>query len=583
MFHPLAEPARVPQPGMAECPPLPPCPVCGGLECLCRPRFFAGQLLTDEDLNRLDRYIIEKNRLHNRYLHGWGVVCGLEVVCHPCPDHVTVRIGYALAPCGDDIIVCRDEPVPICELIHKCRPPEPPGECVPPRPAPDPACREVLEEWVLAVCYDEKLSRGITALKGSSGAACCSRCACGGSAACGCSCHGSSHGNGKSGTAKTNGHGERAGRPPAPQCEPTQVCEGYSFLVYKAPPKDPIRDPRRPAIDLQSELIQGALTCYRLLLERLSQIPTGGTADQLLAWCCETKETLLDFFTRHGTYDCTLYERLGLIACPAPNPQETGPQYLARLAPVVAQITALEAEYLRYCLCAALLPPCPPPVDCNCVPLATVTVRKADCRVLKVCNWGVRRFVVTFPHLGYWLGPSGVLDGIRRAMEERCCQPFRQRGVQLPPPPPNQPGDVPVGGGVFPGGGLAAKPGPFASLFGQSWLNRSRSVDEQILLLAALGAVGENGLPFASEQELGDPVTFLLLNQVVRPVLESSLPAGLPDFLEKLAGGTAAPDQGAAGDTVVQELATLRELVAGLQRTVQAQGEEIERLRRPPG
>src|SRR5437868_8395308 len=83
------------------------CPECGGLECLCRPRFFAGQLLTDEDLNLLDHYIVEKGKLHNRYLQGWGVVCGLEVVCNPC-NAVTVRAGYALGPCGEDIVVCAD-------------------------------------------------------------------------------------------------------------------------------------------------------------------------------------------------------------------------------------------------------------------------------------------------------------------------------------------------------------------------------------------------------------------------------------------------------------------------------------------
>src|SRR5262249_37719551 len=55
-------------------PPLSPCPVCGGLECLCRPRFFAGQLLSEEDLRALDHYIVGKNKLHNRYVHGWGVV-----------------------------------------------------------------------------------------------------------------------------------------------------------------------------------------------------------------------------------------------------------------------------------------------------------------------------------------------------------------------------------------------------------------------------------------------------------------------------------------------------------------------------
>src|SRR5258708_19547989 len=84
------------------CDPQPVCPACGGLECLCRPRFFAGQLLTEEDLNRLDHYIVEKNKLHNRYLHGWGVVCGLEVFCHPCEGQVTVKARYALIPSRDD-------------------------------------------------------------------------------------------------------------------------------------------------------------------------------------------------------------------------------------------------------------------------------------------------------------------------------------------------------------------------------------------------------------------------------------------------------------------------------------------------
>src|SRR6266481_3782678 len=81
-------------------PSCQPCPDCGGLECLCRPRFFAGQLLTEQDLNRLDQYIIAKNRLRNRYLVGHGVVCGLEVRCHPCGNLLTVTPGYAISSCG---------------------------------------------------------------------------------------------------------------------------------------------------------------------------------------------------------------------------------------------------------------------------------------------------------------------------------------------------------------------------------------------------------------------------------------------------------------------------------------------------
>src|SRR5438477_11652984 len=100
-------------PGMEQCQEPPPCPACGGLTCFCRPRFFAGQVLTEADLNRLEQYTVDKNRLHNRYLHGWGVVCGLDVVCDPCAGGVVVRPGYALSPCGDDIIVCEDAVAPV--------------------------------------------------------------------------------------------------------------------------------------------------------------------------------------------------------------------------------------------------------------------------------------------------------------------------------------------------------------------------------------------------------------------------------------------------------------------------------------
>src|SRR5713226_386618 len=112
-----------------ECAPNP-CPVCGGLECLCRPRFFAGQLLTDEDLTRLDHYITAKNKLHNRYLVGWGVACGLEVVCNACDGMVTVRPGYALSPCGEDIIMCAEAAVDVCALIQQCKKREP-RNCLP--------------------------------------------------------------------------------------------------------------------------------------------------------------------------------------------------------------------------------------------------------------------------------------------------------------------------------------------------------------------------------------------------------------------------------------------------------------------
>jgi hypothetical protein len=83
---------------------------CCSLDCLEQPRFFCGQLLTDQDLTALLSWTQDKLRL-GRYRHGWGVVCGLEVRCDPKqPGWVIVSPGYAVNCCGDDIIVCQDEP-----------------------------------------------------------------------------------------------------------------------------------------------------------------------------------------------------------------------------------------------------------------------------------------------------------------------------------------------------------------------------------------------------------------------------------------------------------------------------------------
>jgi hypothetical protein len=87
-----------------------------------RPRFFAGQLLTEDDLEQLTAYITGKDRLRNRMLFGPGVVSGLEVVCAPCGGgDVVVRPGYALDCCGNEIVVGCPETVSITELVNELR------------------------------------------------------------------------------------------------------------------------------------------------------------------------------------------------------------------------------------------------------------------------------------------------------------------------------------------------------------------------------------------------------------------------------------------------------------------------------
>jgi hypothetical protein len=73
-----------------------------------RVRYFQRQLLTAEDMVADQEYFRQKLRRHNRFLHGWGVVCGLEVVAAPTeadPWRVRIGPGYALSPQGDEIFV----------------------------------------------------------------------------------------------------------------------------------------------------------------------------------------------------------------------------------------------------------------------------------------------------------------------------------------------------------------------------------------------------------------------------------------------------------------------------------------------
>jgi hypothetical protein len=76
-----------------------------------RPLYFQGLVLTARDFVDEQNYFRQKLRRHNRLLHGWGVVCGLRVT--PAKDGCAVIVspGYALDPCGDEILV--EEEVPL--------------------------------------------------------------------------------------------------------------------------------------------------------------------------------------------------------------------------------------------------------------------------------------------------------------------------------------------------------------------------------------------------------------------------------------------------------------------------------------
>jgi hypothetical protein len=112
---------------------------CCDLDCLVRPNFFCGQMLTDADLGALVDWTRSRFSL-TRYREGWGIACGLDVTClapgaySACCDDtkgpsVYLQPGYAIDCCGTDLVVC--EPLRV-DLSNVCRQPDDP--CLPQTP-----------------------------------------------------------------------------------------------------------------------------------------------------------------------------------------------------------------------------------------------------------------------------------------------------------------------------------------------------------------------------------------------------------------------------------------------------------------
>ena len=452
-------------------PCAPACPSCGGLTCLCRPRFFPGQLLTDDTLNQLSRYIVEKNKLHNRHLQGWGVACGLEVSCDPCnPQQVTVSTGYALAPCGDDIVVCNEQAVNICELIEACTP-QRQARCDPPYERAPQDCRGGNNRWVLAICYDERPSRGVTALLGTGDSACKAPCGCGGSSTCrscggsgcgggsSCGCGGRSGGGGSASNASScqTNYNSQPRKTRQLNCEPTQVCEGYRFVAYPAPKGNGLTP--FPSIDLAGggagfisrlmawlftnrakfgPLIERLLCCMASAQDLLQSWGQGQkmVGPQALQAYLDYAQAMVNFTNEFKVHNCAfvakaarLYDNAIEFSNSAGDGAQLTPAQMAHIKAQMDQLDVTLMDIVSECLCSALLPPCPPTSQDNCVPLAVVTLRGNSCQVVDICNWQERKLLITWPSVTYWLSwlPWHCL---REAIAKFCCGTGRNSVVQ---------------------------------------------------------------------------------------------------------------------------------------------------------
>jgi hypothetical protein len=107
-----------------------------------RLRYFHGQMLSACDFQREQAYFVEKLRLRNRCLHGYGVACGMLVspvplsdpcstVSDPHQPQVTLHPGVAVDRLGREIVIRCDTPVELFSMMsEQDRAAFPDGDCL---------------------------------------------------------------------------------------------------------------------------------------------------------------------------------------------------------------------------------------------------------------------------------------------------------------------------------------------------------------------------------------------------------------------------------------------------------------------
>lgn len=120
MYKPDRDPKRHPHgPTKGEC--------CTDARCESglRNQYFEGKRLTAESFRVEQRYQLERRRLLNRAIHGWGVVYGYGIKVAPpdklrrekYSDRLQVLAGLALDPCGRELLQVGVEPLSLEDIV----------------------------------------------------------------------------------------------------------------------------------------------------------------------------------------------------------------------------------------------------------------------------------------------------------------------------------------------------------------------------------------------------------------------------------------------------------------------------------
>lgn len=342
---------------------------CCDLICFERPNYFCGHLLTDVDLSTDQRYAIEKRKLHNRTLHGWGVVCGLRLTCDDECGGIMVDEGYALDDCGNDLVVCQPLRFDVIGTLREkgylvgdaaydpCKPKEEQDDC------------KIRQCFYVTICYEEEPREFTTPF------------------VAGC-------------------------RPSLTECEPTRIREGVQFDVLNELPKE---------TDWMEELKCRIKHCTKLFTEgqfaktlhdNLADLNTvmGGKAEPGQKWWelfCTLKGFLLLYLSKHpDKYNCTLTHEIQKIPFPQEPSYETdstasryggntdtqyregrthrGENYSGEISAAFCRLLELAHQHVVSCIRGEMIFPCKEPCKPACVVLGTVEV--VGDKVTHVCN-----------------------------------------------------------------------------------------------------------------------------------------------------------------------------------------------------
>jgi hypothetical protein len=375
---------KKPAPSPCKCPDQHDPYCCCGLECFERPNYFCGHLLTDADLLLDQKYIIEKNKLRNRALHGYGVVCGLRIWCDPdCCGSIRIGEGYAIDNCGNDLVVCKEISFPFLEEARKC------GYVDPPQPrkehrreqAREMEC-DVKECFYIAICYEEELAEYTTPYKS------------------GCD-----------------------GGPSA--CEPTRIREKVYVKVLKELPKH---------TDFLKELEERIEHCYRILTEgpfsdilkvqadayATGKLPEGHQGAEESAHYdnfCRLVVYFKKWLRCHPSpSSCDLEDRVMRIECPRSYKDD-------REGTIEAYRRLLDEvhEYVYGCIRNELVFPCKATDCASCVVLGTVEVTNGC--ITHVCNTH-RHYVWSFANF-FEVLLYELLENNQESKGRKSCCPER--------------------------------------------------------------------------------------------------------------------------------------------------------------